>query len=84
MFVLYMWEKTEPSFRGHGTSARFSNLICPYPCRNPLSQRTAKVWINFQLVHDLVGHTQPVWAVVAIEGGQYLTGALLFTCHTSV
>ncbi|KAI0302198.1 WD40-repeat-containing domain protein [Russula brevipes] len=37
--------------------------------------KTAKVWINFQLVHDLVGHTQPVWAVVAIEGGQYLTGS---------
>jgi phospholipase A-2-activating protein len=49
----------------------------------PLSQRTAKVWANFQLVQDLVGHTQSVWAVVAMEGGECLTGALLqnHICH---
>ncbi len=43
----------------------------------PPLQRTAKVWTNFQLVHDLVGHTQSVWTVVSIEGGQYLTGVPL-------
>ncbi|KAI0256861.1 WD40-repeat-containing domain protein [Lactifluus subvellereus] len=37
--------------------------------------KTAKVWTNFQLVHDLVGHAQPVWAVVAIGGDEYLTGS---------
>jgi hypothetical protein len=43
----------------------------------PLLQRTAKVWTNFQLVYNLVGHTQSVWAVASIEGGQYLTGVPL-------
>ncbi|KAI0273434.1 phospholipase A-2-activating protein [Gloeopeniophorella convolvens] len=37
--------------------------------------KTAKVWKNFQLVHDLVGHAQSVWAVVALEGDEYLTGS---------
>ena len=50
------------------------------------SRRTAKVWANFQLVNDLVGHTQPVWAVVALQGDEYLTGAPLqgLTCHVPV
>jgi phospholipase A-2-activating protein len=43
---------------------------------NP-SRRTAKVWVNFQLINDLVGHTQPVWAVLAIRPDEYLTGTLL-------
>jgi hypothetical protein len=47
-------------------------------------RRTAKVWTNFQLVNDLVGHTQSVWAVLSIEGDGYLTGALLLTFHISV
>jgi phospholipase A-2-activating protein len=46
--------------------------------------KTAKVWTNFQLVNDLVGHTQSVWAVLSIEGDGYLTGALLLTFHISV
>ena len=54
----------------HPLSAR----LTPPP---PPLQRTAKVWTNFQLVCDLVGHTQSVWAVVSIDGGQYLTGGLL-------
>ncbi|KAH9996848.1 phospholipase A-2-activating protein [Russula vinacea] len=37
--------------------------------------KTAKVWTNFQLVNDLVGHTQSVWAVLSIEGDGYLTGS---------
>jgi len=40
------------------------------------TRRSAKVWTRFQLVHDLVGHNQSVWAVVAMEGDEYLTGAL--------
>lgn len=34
-------------------------------------------------MHDLVGHTQSVWAVVSIEGDQYLTGALLLVFNIS-
>ena len=36
--------------------------------------RTARVWKNFQFAYELVGHTQSVWAVVAIEPDQFLTG----------
>ena len=39
-----------------------------------LVQRTAKVWKDFQLLYDLVGHQQSVWTVLAIDGGQFLTG----------
>ena len=87
MSVLYMSGGMAPSFQGHGTSAPFSppstlNQADPPP-PSPLFQRTAKVWTNFQLVHDLVGHTQSVWAVVSIEGDQYLTGALLLVFNIS-
>ena len=41
-------------------------------------ERTAKVWKDFQLLHDLVGHQQSVWTVLAIDGSQYLTGASRF------
>lgn len=37
--------------------------------------RTAKVWKNFNLVYDLKGHTQSVWAVLGVDEDQYLTGA---------
>jgi phospholipase A-2-activating protein len=76
MFVLYMSGGTVPLFQGHGTSACLSPLL---PSSFKLFRRTAKVWTNFQLIYDLVGHTQPVWAVVAITGDEYLTGALPFT-----
>lgn len=50
-----------------------------------IHERTAKVWKNFQLLYDLVGHQQSVWAVLAIDGAQFLTGRLLFralcTCN---
>lgn len=36
--------------------------------------RTAKVWKNFNLTHDLKGHQQSVWAVLAVDEEQYLTG----------
>ncbi|KAF5330954.1 hypothetical protein D9619_005411 [Psilocybe cf. subviscida] len=37
--------------------------------------KTAKVWKNFNLVYDLKGHTQSVWAVIGIDEDQYLTGS---------
>ncbi|KAG6909638.1 hypothetical protein DXG01_016420 [Tephrocybe rancida] len=37
--------------------------------------RTAKVWKNFSLAHDLKGHQQSVWAVLAVDEDQYLTGS---------
>ena len=36
--------------------------------------RTAKVWKAYRLVYELTGHTQSVWAVLALEADQYLTG----------
>lgn len=36
--------------------------------------RTAKVWVNFQLTFDLKGHQQSVWAVKAVDEEQFLTG----------
>jgi hypothetical protein len=75
MSVLYTLGGMAPSFQGHGTSAPFS-FPSALNRADPLLQRTAKVWTNFQLLSDLVGHTQSVWAVVSVEGNQYLTGAL--------
>ena len=83
MSVPYMSGGMVPSFQGHGTSA-CSSLPPVLTDLTPSLQRTAKVWRNFQLVFDLVGHTQPVWAVVAMEGDDYLTGILLSTGHISV
>ncbi|KAF9446337.1 phospholipase A-2-activating protein [Macrolepiota fuliginosa MF-IS2] len=37
--------------------------------------RTAKVWINFQLAYDLKGHQQSVWAVKVVDEEQFLTGS---------
>ncbi|KAF5358106.1 hypothetical protein D9756_001377 [Leucocoprinus leucothites] len=37
--------------------------------------KTAKVWIDFQLAYDLKGHQQAVWAVKAIDEEQFLTGS---------
>jgi hypothetical protein len=71
-----------PSFQGRGTSAPFSLPFTLSQVDTPL-RRTAKVWTKFQLVYDLVGHTQSVWAVVSIEGDQYLTGAPLLAFRIS-
>ena len=40
--------------------------------------RSAKVWKDFQLAYDLKGHSYAVWAVLAVDEEQFLTGA----CHT--
>ena len=82
MSVLYMLGGMAPSFQGHGTST--SSLPSTLNQADPFLRRTAKVWTNFQLVYDLVGHTQSVWAVVSIEGNQYLTGALLLAFPISI
>lgn len=36
--------------------------------------RTARVWKNFVSVHELKGHGQAVWAVLAVDDSQVLTG----------
>ena len=43
---------------------------------NRRSRRTAKVWKNFSLAYDLKGHEYSVWAVLALDEDQYLTGEL--------
>lgn len=65
----------------HGTSESF-RLVALY--RHSRPQSTAKVWKDFKLLYDLVGHQQAVWAVLAIDGGQFLTGQLLLSMPTSV
>ncbi|KAH6918330.1 phospholipase A-2-activating protein [Coprinopsis sp. MPI-PUGE-AT-0042] len=37
--------------------------------------KTAKVWKNFSLVHELKGHQQSVWAVKIVEEDTYLTAS---------
>ena len=79
MFVLCMLVVTVLSYRGHGTSACLLPTPFPHLSRDASqTRRSAKVWTRFQLVHDLVGHTQSVWAVIAMEGDEYLTGARSF------
>ena len=48
-------------------------------CSRSRVRRTAKVWKDFQLLYDLVGHQQSVWTVLAIDGSQFLTGPFPFT-----
>lgn len=36
---------------------------------------TARVWKNFQQVHELRGHSHSVWAVLAVDEDQTLTGS---------
>ncbi|KAJ1308758.1 hypothetical protein OPQ81_004449 [Rhizoctonia solani] len=36
---------------------------------------TARVWKNFQQVHELRGHSHSVWAVLAVDEDQILTGS---------
>lgn len=40
-----------------------------------IRRRTAKVWKDFKLLYDLVGHQQSVWAVLAINSEEFLTGS---------
>lgn len=51
------------------------------PCvklhKDVIRRRTAKVWKDFKLLYDLAGHQQSVWAVLAINSEQFLTGMSL-------
>ncbi|KAI0683709.1 phospholipase A-2-activating protein [Cytidiella melzeri] len=40
--------------------------------------QTARVWHQFQFAYELVGHAQSVWAVVALDHAQFLTGKSLY------
>lgn len=40
-----------------------------------IRRRTAKVWKDFKLLYDLTGHQQSVWAVLAINSEEFLTGS---------
>jgi hypothetical protein len=51
-----------------------SNCVFELQLNPPPRPRTVKVWKNFQLVHDLKGHQQSVWAVLAIDEECVLTG----------
>jgi hypothetical protein len=66
------WE--DRSFRDHGISEWQSYITHHYLTTN----RTAKVWVNFQLTYDLKGHEQAVWAVKAVDEEHFLTGK--FSC----
>lgn len=39
---------------------------------------TAKIWKNFECAYELIDHTASVWAVLALEDDQYLTGMFRF------
>lgn len=40
-----------------------------------VSYSTARVWKNFQQIHELRGHSGSVWAVLAVDEDQTLTGS---------
>jgi hypothetical protein len=39
-----------------------------------LLHRTARVWTNFSQSYELSGHSQAVWAVLAIKDTEFITG----------
>lgn len=61
-----------PSSRDLGTGECLSYFIVVVAQTKGVS--TAKVWKDFQLVYNLKGHEGAVWAVLALEDDQYLTG----------
>ena len=42
------------------------SLVATSLCSTKRGCRTAKVWKDFQLAYDLVGHKQSVWAVLIV------------------
>jgi len=70
-----MLRQAEQSYLDHGIgeSCSVEGLVYIIKRRSVLG-RTAKVWKNFNLTHDLKGHQQSVWAVLAVDEEQYLTG----------
>lgn len=53
-----------------------SRVIRSYSCITPHDAfyRTARVWVKFSQAYELAGHQQAVWAVVAVNDTQFLTG----------
>jgi hypothetical protein len=54
----------------------------PKLCYINTSPRTARVWKNYKPAYELRGHTQAVWAVVAIDDDQFLTGTHILKQNT--
>ncbi|KAH9945813.1 phospholipase A-2-activating protein [Epithele typhae] len=67
--------KGEPSFSliGHSENVCALHVAQDGTIISGSWDKTAKVWKDFKLLYDLVGHQQSVWAVVAIDSGQFLT-----------
>jgi len=69
--------RDEPDFTllGHSDNVCTLNVSAGGTIVSGSWDRTAKVWKNFKLVHDLKGHEQSVWAVLAVNEEQVLTGS---------
>lgn len=61
-----------------GISTCFAGSPRPSSKNAYISRRTARVWKKFQSAYELTGHAQSVWAVVAIDSDQFLTGEYAF------
>jgi phospholipase A-2-activating protein len=58
----------EQSFQAAGTSMNCLLL------RTRLMRSTARVWKGWECVYTLTGHDRAVWAVLALDNDEYLTG----------
>jgi phospholipase A-2-activating protein len=56
----------EPLYQEVGTSIQTFQ-----GCAN---DSTARVWKNWECVYTLKGHERAVWAVLALQNDEYLTG----------
>lgn len=73
MFVRWTSQRAVQSFLGPGIGM---NQPCfTYPASDSFLCRTAKVWKDFTLAYELKGHEQSVWAVLAVDEEQFITGA---------
>ncbi|KLO19214.1 phospholipase A-2-activating protein [Schizopora paradoxa] len=68
---------TEPSYSliGHGDNVCALNALPSGLIVSGSWDRTAKVWVNFQLAYELKGHEHNVWAVLAVDDETFLTGS---------
>jgi hypothetical protein len=74
-FPHYVPLRTDPLSLDPGIRAHTRSLITAF--RSVFAFRTAKVWRNFQLEHNLTGHDASVLAVLSLGNDEYLTGTLL-------
>ena len=63
--MLWTWGPMGPSFQEVGISRSL------YFDANG---STARVWKNWECVYTLKGHERAVWAVLALDHDEYLTG----------